>query len=306
LAQHLVHRSRGEVAAHGRDDAEAATVVAVFGNLQVGVVLRSELEAIVREQVDEGVVPGRHRRVHGLHDAAVVLRSADREHARVRLPDHFLALAEAAGDDHLAVLGHRLADRVQRLGHRRVDEAAGVDHHYVRGLVAGHQFVAFDPQLGEDALGVHQRLGAAEADESDFGGGGHREESAGGEAAAYCSDGWNGGLNMSIWAGQSESGGQMGRDIALDTPSGKVGAWRADPLGAPRGGIVVVQEIFGVNAYVRAVADRYAAEGYVALAPAFFDLVERGVELGYDQAQFARGRELAQAVGLERAAGVAG
>lgn len=98
----------------------------------------------------------------------------------------------------------------------------------------------------------------------------------------------------------------MGRDIALDTPSGKVGAWRADPLGAPRGGIVVVQEIFGVNAYVRAVADRYAAEGYVALAPAFFDLVERGIELGYDQAQFARGRELAQAVGLERAAGIAG
>lgn len=98
----------------------------------------------------------------------------------------------------------------------------------------------------------------------------------------------------------------MGRDIALDTPAGSVGAWRADPVSAPRGGIVVAQEIFGVNAHIRAVADRYAAEGYVALAPAFFDVVERGVELGYDQAQFARGRELAQAVGLERAAAIAG
>jgi carboxymethylenebutenolidase len=68
----------------------------------------------------------------------------------------------------------------------------------------------------------------------------------------------------------------------------------------------VVQEIFGVNAHVRAVADRYAAEGYVALAPAFFDAVERDVELGYDQAGVARGRDLAQAVGLERAAGIAG
>ncbi|MGN6112525.1 MAG: dienelactone hydrolase family protein, partial [Luteimonas sp.] len=52
--------------------------------------------------------------------------------------------------------------------------------------------------------------------------------------------------------------------------------------------------------------DRYAAEGYVALAPAFFDAVERDVELGYDQAGVARGRDLAQAVGLERAAGIAG
>ena len=98
----------------------------------------------------------------------------------------------------------------------------------------------------------------------------------------------------------------MSGDIALGTPAGTIGAWRADPVSAPRGGIIVAQEIFGVNAHVRAVADRYAAEGYVALAPAFFDAVERDVELGYDQAGVARGRDLAQAVGLERAAGIAG
>lgn len=96
----------------------------------------------------------------------------------------------------------------------------------------------------------------------------------------------------------------MGGDISFESAAGAVGAWRADPMSAPRGAIVVVQEIFGVNAHIRAVADRFAAEGYVALAPAYFDAVERGVELGYDQAGVARGRDLAQAVGLERAASI--
>lgn len=96
----------------------------------------------------------------------------------------------------------------------------------------------------------------------------------------------------------------MGGDISFDSPAGAIGAWRADPMSAPRGAILVVQEIFGVNAHIRAVADRYAAEGYVALAPAYFDAVERDVELGYDQSGVARGRDLAQAVGLERAASV--
>jgi carboxymethylenebutenolidase len=93
----------------------------------------------------------------------------------------------------------------------------------------------------------------------------------------------------------------MGHDIALETSAGTVAAWRADPVGAPRGGLVVVQEIFGVNAHMRSVADRYAAEGYVALAPAYFDPVEHGVELGYDQAGMARGKELVTQLGFDRA-----
>ena len=98
----------------------------------------------------------------------------------------------------------------------------------------------------------------------------------------------------------------MGRDIAFDTPAGSIGAWRADPMSAPRGGLVVVQEIFGVNPHVRSVVDRYAAAGYVALAPAFFDPVERGVELGYDTADMDRGRELVKALGMDRAVQVLG
>lgn len=86
-----------------------------------------------------------------------------------------------------------------------------------------------------------------------------------------------------------------------------IGAWLAEPIGAPRGGIVVAQEIFGVNAHVRSVVERFAALGYLAIAPAFFDHVEAGVELGYDDEGVRVGRKLVAEVGLDRAvADVAG
>ncbi len=93
----------------------------------------------------------------------------------------------------------------------------------------------------------------------------------------------------------------MGCDIAFETSFGTVSGWRSDPIGAPRGGLIVVQEIFGVNAHIRSVADRYAAEGFVAIAPAYFDPVERGVELGYDQDGFMRGKALVMALGFDHA-----
>jgi len=98
----------------------------------------------------------------------------------------------------------------------------------------------------------------------------------------------------------------MGRETALDTPSGRVCAWRADPVAQPAGGLVVVQEIFGVNEHVRSLVERYCAEGWVALAPELFDPIERGVELGYDEAGVAKGRDLAASLGFERAVGIVG
>ncbi len=70
------------------------------------------------------------------------------------------------------------------------------------------------------------------------------------------------------------------------------GAWIARPAAAPRGAVVVVQEIFGVNAHVREVCGSFADAGYVAIAPALFDRLERNVELGYDAAGIAAGRDL--------------
>ena len=69
----------------------------------------------------------------------------------------------------------------------------------------------------------------------------------------------------------------MGKHLTLTTTDNhKLGAYRADPAGKPKGGIVVVQEIFGVNHHIRAVCDRLAALGYVAVAPAVFDRFVRG------------------------------
>jgi len=99
----------------------------------------------------------------------------------------------------------------------------------------------------------------------------------------------------------------MGHSLTVPTAGMHcIGAWRADPPGTPRGGIVVVQEIYGVNAHIRRMVEGYAATGYVAIAPALFDHAESGAELGYDGAGTARGRALAAEVGFERAvAGVA-
>lgn len=72
-------------------------------------------------------------------------------------------------------------------------------------------------------------------------------------------------------------------------------AYEVHPDGA-RAAIVVVQEIFGVNAHIRSLVDRYAEYGYRAIAPAVFDRVERGVELDYDAEGIAKGRDLAGAI----------
>ncbi len=94
----------------------------------------------------------------------------------------------------------------------------------------------------------------------------------------------------------------MGQHINLPTKGTQcIGAYLAQPAGKPKGGLVVIQEIFGVNSHMRSVVDRFAELGYTAIAPAFFDHIESGVELGYEEAAFAKGRQLAGEVGLERA-----
>ena len=85
----------------------------------------------------------------------------------------------------------------------------------------------------------------------------------------------------------------MGHWVDLTAADGfRLSAYRADPEGAPRGALVVAQEIFGVNGHIRGVCDGYARDGYVAIAPALFDRYERGVDIGYTPTDIARGREL--------------
>src|SRR5213593_973703 len=87
----------------------------------------------------------------------------------------------------------------------------------------------------------------------------------------------------------------MGEMINITSDDGfKFGAYRAAPKGKPRGGVVVVQEIFGVNSHIKK-----AADGFVALAPALFDRVERGVEMGYQQSDIERGRAIRGKLGWD-------
>jgi len=86
----------------------------------------------------------------------------------------------------------------------------------------------------------------------------------------------------------------MGKDFTLTASDGhKLGAYRADPSGRAKGGIVVLQEIFGVNAHIREVCDGFARDGYVAVAPALYDRSSvKGCDLGYTPADVETGRKL--------------
>jgi carboxymethylenebutenolidase len=85
----------------------------------------------------------------------------------------------------------------------------------------------------------------------------------------------------------------MGEMVTLTADDGhRLSAYRARPAGTPQGGLVIVQEIFGVNGHIKRVCDGFAADGYVALAPAVFDRVEPGLAIGYRPEDIERGRAI--------------
>jgi carboxymethylenebutenolidase len=91
----------------------------------------------------------------------------------------------------------------------------------------------------------------------------------------------------------------MGKNTELTAADGhRLDAYAASPAGEPRGGIVVIQEIFGVTRHIRAVADSYAAAGYEAIAPALFDRVEKHVDVPYTD--MARGIAFMQAMKMDQ------
>jgi carboxymethylenebutenolidase len=94
----------------------------------------------------------------------------------------------------------------------------------------------------------------------------------------------------------------MGSTIDLTASDGfKFAAYRAEPKGKAKGGVVVVQEAFGVNAHIREMADRFANDGYLAIAPALYDRVERGVETGYVGEERDKGIKIMQASSFDNA-----
>lgn len=78
-------------------------------------------------------------------------------------------------------------------------------------------------------------------------------------------------------------------------------AWQSTPAGKPRGAVVIAQEIFGVNAHIRAVTDSYAADGYLTIAPALFDRVERDYDTGYSPPEIDAGAAISRKIGMDTA-----
>ena len=92
----------------------------------------------------------------------------------------------------------------------------------------------------------------------------------------------------------------MGKMLELTASDGhKFGAYRADPAGKPKGAVVVIQEIFGVNNHIKRTTDGFATKGYVAIAPALFDRAKKDIQLGYDADAIAQGRDIRGKVGDE-------
>ncbi len=86
----------------------------------------------------------------------------------------------------------------------------------------------------------------------------------------------------------------MGEFVQLHAADGQeLSAYVSKPAGEPIAGLVVIQEIFGVNAHIRNVTDSYAKDGFLAIAPAIFDRMEPGLELGYEQQDMQKGISIA-------------
>ncbi len=94
----------------------------------------------------------------------------------------------------------------------------------------------------------------------------------------------------------------MSENVTLKASDGhELNAYRSRPEGAPIAGLVVIQEAFGVNHHIRSVTDSYAGDGFLAIAPALYDRVERGVDLGYEGADREKGIAIARQINLDAA-----
>ncbi|WP_416899826.1 MAG: dienelactone hydrolase family protein [Minwuia sp.] len=93
----------------------------------------------------------------------------------------------------------------------------------------------------------------------------------------------------------------MGEWIKLKAADGhEFDAWQAQPDGKPKGAVVVIMEIFGVNEHIRDVANGYARDGYLAIAPAIYDRIEPRLECGYSPDEIAKAREWRGACDLDK------
>ena len=149
-----------EAAPHGRDDAEAAFVVAAFRNFQIGVMARCQAYALWRNEVGEWVMKWRQMLMHRADHFFIRMGSRHLEHAWMSLENSLGLGPKTSGHDDSAVLLEGLTNGVKGLVDCRVDESARVDYHDVGSLIRRRYLVALRSKVGEDAFRVNERFGA--------------------------------------------------------------------------------------------------------------------------------------------------
>ncbi len=94
----------------------------------------------------------------------------------------------------------------------------------------------------------------------------------------------------------------MSENVTLKASDGhELNAYLSRPEGAPIAGLAIIQEAFGVNRHIRSVADSYARDGFLAIAPALYDRIERGMDLGYEGSDREKGIAIARQLNLDAA-----
>ena len=145
-------------------------MVAALGNFQVRIVPRGQLDALGRNQIGERVVLlflG-HELVNSPNHLFVGMGTGNRQNTGVGLADPVGFDSHAAGDDDFPVFTDGLTNRIQGFLLGSINKATGIHHHDIGVVIGGDHVIPIEPELGEDALRIHEGLGAAQADEADL------------------------------------------------------------------------------------------------------------------------------------------
>src|SRR5262249_50869878 len=149
------------------NDAEAAAVVAALGDLQIRIVRGGEPQSLWWHQGTAGLMRARQVCIDRCQHLLGSAGARDSEYFGMARADALGLSTETAGHQHGVVGLEGVAEGRERLVDGRIDEAAGIDYHQIRRLIARGDLIATRPQLRDQALRIDQGLGTTEADEAD-------------------------------------------------------------------------------------------------------------------------------------------
>jgi hypothetical protein len=159
-------RPRNEIATQFRNDAERAAIAAAFGDLQISVMARRELDPFRRDQIEKSVVRRIDRAMNGVENSFILLRAGDGENTWISGSDPFRLRAHAAGHDDFPVLRQCFSDRGERLFLCGLEKPASVDDRDIRAFMVSRERISFSPQPADDALAIDEGFWASERDEA--------------------------------------------------------------------------------------------------------------------------------------------